>query len=492
MKQLRNLPAGSIGPALVILLSIMLVASIAINFLHPKAAYSMDSKTAVKPGTAVLSQLQDAFTSASEDILPSVVSITSRKIVTLRGFPGFDNMHPFGIPGMPNLPSEPQERPEEGYGTGVIVRENGYILTNDHVVGDADSVTIALSDGRTFEGKVLRDPSRDLALVKIDAKGLTPAKMGDSSKVKVGSWAIAIGSPFGLDQTVTVGVISAVGRQASAYDGNQIRPYPNLLQTDASINPGNSGGPLINIQGEVIGINTLIRSSSGGNEGIGFAIPINSAKRIVDQLIKEGKVTRGFLGIIPENLNPVSAERFGVKEGAFVRSVSVGTPADKAGIQVEDIIIKLDGRDIENEFDLRDAAEMAQPGKTVPIVIVRDKKQMTLSITVGAAPEIQTAQNKHESEAKLGFVAAELTPQLAREFGISSYQQGVVVTQVSQTSSAARAGLRPGVIINRINDSKVNTLADMQAITKGLKSRDTVRMIVTAPDRRELIEFILD
>ena len=351
MNRLRVFLSGRAGPILLIVLAVALGASLATNLSGRDAAYATDQKTVTQQQRAALYELQNAFTSLVDEVLPSVVSIESKwtngSRAVPREFEDFFKEFPFPFPfPQPKQPDTPDQQPSlTSYGSGVIVRSDGYILTNDHVVGGADKVTVKLKDGREFQGIVSRDPRSDLALVKIDARNLPAAKLGDSSKVKAGSWAIAVGSPFELDQTVTVGVVSAIGRQGVASDGDETRFYPNLIQTDASINPGNSGGPLINIDGEVIGINTLIRASfDRGNIGIGFAIPVNTAKFVLDQLIEHGKVTRGYLGIKPTDVTPKGAERYGTKEGSLVQSVEVSSPADKAGVQVEDVIVEFDGK----------------------------------------------------------------------------------------------------------------------------------------------------
>ena len=487
MDRMKTLLSGRAGLVLLIALSMALGMSLAANFSGRDAAYAVDQKTTIQQHRAVLHQLQDAFTSIVEEVLPSVVSITVTRTVETGAAMDFEDLFkgfPFPIP----RPETPEKQPYKSCGSGVIVRSDGYILTNDHVVGGAEKVTVTLKDGREFEGAVSRDPRSDLAIVKIDAKNLPAAKLGDSSKVKVGSWAIAIGSPFQLDQTVTLGVVSATGRQAAAPEGTGF--YPNLIQTDASINPGNSGGPLVNIDGEVTGINTLIQSSfGGGNIGIGFAIPANTAKFVLDQLITTGKVTRGYLGIEPEDVTPKRAEQYGVKEGVFVSKVEVNSPAYKAGLQVEDIIIELDGKKVSNEIQFRDMVAATPPGRQVSIVVVRNEAQKTLTVTVSEPPPIETAEETPaETVAKLGFNVANVTPEIAKRYDLDEDTKGVVVTKVSQGSSAARAGVRPGQVVFHANDKPINTVADFNAATKDLKSGDTLRLRVRT---KQIVEFIM-
>lgn len=492
MDRIKTLLRGRAVLALIIALSIALGMSLAVNLSNRDTAYAADQKTTAQQHRAALHELQDAFTSVVDEVLPSVVSITSTRTVETNGtMPGFEDFFkdfPFPIP----RPEMPEKRQDKSFGSGVIVRPNGYILTNDHVAGGADKVTVTLKDGRKFEGTVSRDPRSDLTVVKIDAKNLPAAKLGDSSKVKVGSWAIAIGNPFGLDQTVTLGVVSATGRQAVVAEGAGF--YPNLIQTDASINLGNSGGPLVNTDGEIIGINTLIRSSFGGGSiGIGFAIPANTAKFVLEQLIATGKVTRGYLGIKPEDLTPDRATLYGVKEGAFVRTVEVGSPADKAGFQVEDVITEFDGKKVSNEIQFREMVAATPPGKQVSVFVVRDKAQKMLTVTLGEPPPLEAAEETPpESGAKLGFSVANITPELAKKYELEEGVKGAVVTKVSPGSSAAREGVRPGHVIIRANDRPINTVEDFNAATKGLKSGDTLRLRTRTKERVDLIIIEID
>ena len=448
-------------------------------------------------GRAALHDLENAFTSIADQVLPSVVSITSKRTVQGNSQPNDGFFFPFNIPGQPGAP---QKRQESSYGSGVIVRANGYILTNDHVVGGADKVTVKLKDGREFEGKVSRDPKGDLAIIKIDATNLPAANLGDSSKVKPGQFAIAMGSPFELEQTLTVGFVSAIKRQEVASDGDEARFYPNLIQTDASINPGNSGGPLVNIDGEVIGINTLIRSGGnpmmggGGNIGIGFAIPIDTAKFVLNQLIEYGKVTRGYLGMTPTDLTPKMQDRYGVKEGAFVKTVEVSSPADTATLQVEDIITQFDGKKIRNEIDLRDAIAATAPGKQVQVLLMRAKKEQTLKVTVGEAPETTASSGESDKPAdqKMGFSVANITPDLADKFKLDSGIKGVVVTKVDRNSPAAQEGLNPGIVVSSVNSAPVKNVSEFDAATKNLKSGDVVQLVVRTNEQRGFVEFTLE
>ncbi len=473
----------------VAILCIALGASLAVN-LTGNTVYAQDKATTVQQ-RAALHVLEDAFSSIAEETLPSVVKINSERKVSVGENPFNDEFFrnfPFQSPTPDNGP-DTQVVPSSG--SGVIVRSDGYILTNDHVAGGADKVTVTLQDGREFKGTVSRDPRGDLAIVKIDATGLPAAKLGDSDKVKVGSWAIAMGSPFGYDQSVTVGVVSAKGRHAEVADGTEGRFYSNLIQTDASINPGNSGGPLINIDGQVIGINTLIRSGSGGNIGIGFAIPVNTAKFAMDQLIKTGKVSRGYLGVAPTDLTPKTAERYGVKKGVLVLTVDVGTPADKAGLQVEDVILEFDGKPVESENQFRELVAATPPGKSIDVLVMRDKQQKTLKVTLDEAPTTVAGAPPEEVTGKIGFSVADLTPDLASRYNLDE-SNGVVITKVTAGSRAAQAGLRPGLIVRAVNGRSAKTVADFDAATKDAKSGDTLYLRVGTKERTMLVEVPVD
>jgi len=495
----------STGTATVIVVILILALGFSLGTLavQSRAAYAADLKPAAdSSGRAALRDLQGAFSSIAEEVLPSVVSITSKRTIEMQGqqspFEDFFRSFPnFPQPDQPQQPN-PRKQQQVSYGSGVIVRPNGYILTNDHVVGGADKVIVKLKDGREFEGKVTSDPKSDLAIVKINATNLPAAKLGDSGEIKPGIWAIAMGSPFELEQSVTVGVVSALGRQEVASDGSEARFYPNLIQTDASINPGNSGGPLVNIDGEVIGVNTLIRGGSpfggGGNIGIGFAIPINTAKYVLDQLIAHGKVTRGYLGMVPEDLNPQDADRYGAPKGALIKSVEVGSPADKGDIQVEDVITEFDGQKITGEIQLRDMIARTPPNKQVSVIVIRNKAQKTLNITVGEAPETVASAGEGEkpSAEKLGFSVANITPQNAEKYKLDKAWKGVVVTGVAPGSSAGNEGIEAGMVIAKVNGAPVTSAAEFGAATKDLKSGDTVRLVIKTKERQGLLTFDIE
>ncbi len=355
-----------------------------------------------------------------------------------------------------HVPQMPREFQARGQGSGVIVSSDGYILTNNHVIRGADRLEVKLADGRKFEAKVVgSDPRTDLAVLKIEASGLVPAKLGDSSKTKVGEWVLAIGSPFGLDLTVTAGIISAKGRSNIG-----VADYEDFLQTDAAINPGNSGGPLVNMRGEVIGINTAIRSGSGVNSGVGFAIPSNMARRVMDSLIATGRVDRGWLGVGIQDLNEQLARSFGYDktEGVLVSQVMPDGPAHKAGFQVGDIIVRFNGKLVEDAHQLRHLVADTRIGARVPVVVFRKGREHTLHVTIGRMPSPEAlasaapgiAPQQSPARDRLGLHVQQLTPELARRLGHDENARGVVV--VRATGVARLAGIRPGDVILAVGD----------------------------------------
>jgi len=471
------------------------------------------ASAALAERTAPLAGLESGFTAIAEKLEPSVVSIKVEKKVQvpgggaedfgrLFGFPGGDDddnnpLNPqtprtrrrlFNLPG--GFQSAPQTFNQRGSGSGVIVREDGWILTNDHVVGGVDKVTVTLHDGRQFPGVVRRDYRSDLALVKIDVKGLPPAEFADSDRVRVGQWAIAFGSPFQLDDTMTVGIISARQRQKEIFEDGQPRFYPSLLQTDASINPGNSGGALVDINGKIVGVNVAINSPTGGSVGIGFAIPSNTAKNVMDQLIANGKVVRGFLGIKPASLDPRVRATYGVKEGgALVEQVTSGTPAEKAGFQVEDVVVRYAGKPVVDEVSFRNMVAATAPGTRAEVVIHRDGRELTLNPTIGAVPDdvpggavpvdpAKQVQPVEKKNGKLGVTVAPVTKELVAQYRLGDSAKGVVVTEVEPDSPAREAGVQPGMVITKLNGHAVNSAADVSSALQSAKSGDTVRVVV--------------
>jgi len=364
-------------------------------------------------------------------------------------------------------------------GTGCIISQDGYILTNNHVVEGADQIKVKMSDGKEFDGRIIgRDPKTDLALVKIDgASGLKPLKLGDSEALKVGNWVVAVGSPFGLEQTVTAGIVSAKGRVIGS------GPYDNFIQTDASITPGNSGGPLINMQAEVVGINTAIIASG---QGIGFAIPINMAKEIVPQLQKTGHVTRGLLGVNIQDLTPELAKSFGLKDtqGALVANVVPDGPAGKAGILQGDVVVKFNGQQIRAAKDLSRIVAGTPVGQTVAVQVIREGKTVDLQAKVGEMEdENATAAEKDASHKTLGISVQNLTPQIAGKLGLKD-TVGIVVVNVAPESPAAEAMILPGDVIKEINRQAVKNVDDFVQKIDKTKAGDTLLLLITRQQNR--------
>ena len=415
------------------------------------------------------------FISLVKKVGPSVVNVSTtqmRKPAQDRPNSGEDQMGEFferffGAP----TPRGPQRR--GGQGSGFIIDSNGTILTNYHVVDGMDKVVVTLSDGKSYDAKVVgKDQKSDVAVIKIDAgRELPAATLGDSDRLEVGEWVMAVGNPFGLDHSVTSGIVSAKGRNIGA------GPYDNFIQTDASINPGNSGGPLINLRGEVVGINTAIFSQSGGNIGIGFAIPTNSVKELLPQLRDKGKVVRGFIGTSIQKVTPEIADSLGLKQtrGALVSEVIKGGPAERAGIKTGDIIFEFDRKEIKDSADLPMQVARIAPGTSVQVKVLRDSKELTLPITVGEMKESEIIAETQEGD--FGLTVQPVTPQLAENLGLER-AEGLVVTAVKRDSAAEHAGLRSGDVITEINRQPIKNLADYnRALERSEKAKSLLFLV---------------
>jgi serine protease Do len=418
--------------------------------------------------------LGQAFVEVAKKVQPSVVNVTTEKTITMKpwdrygedffkGSPFEDFFKGFGF--SPKEKGKEYKQKQRSGGSGVIVDKEGYILTNNHVIEGADKVKVRLNDGREFTATVKGQDSRtDLAVLYIKSKDLPAAVLGDSDRLEVGEWAIAIGSPFGLEHTVTVGVISAKGRT-----GLGTGTYEDFIQTDASINPGNSGGPLLNIDGEVIGVNAMIIQPG---TGIGFAIPINMAKQILNDLIKQGKVVRPWLGISAQDLTPEMIEYFKVKEkeGVLVGQIYSGTGAEKAGLATGDIIKSVDDKTIKSVNELVKEVQKKKVGQKVKLNIIRDGKAMVIDVTTTSMPDkpegSKEKEKEKEEEDKLGARVQELTPQLASRYRISGVKRGIVILSVEDGSMADEIGLQEGDVILEINRKKIETLKDYQKALK--------------------------
>jgi serine protease Do len=418
------------------------------------------------------------FSDLAENVRSGVVNIQVVKKVKnvdfgFRGNP-YGEQNPFGDFFAPFFEGTPPAREfkQQGVGSGFIISQDGYILTNNHVVEDADQIKVKLSNGKEYTGKVVgRDPKTDLAVVKIERSSeLHPLTLGNSEDLKVGSWVVAIGSPFGLEQTVTAGIVSAKGRVIGS------GPYDNFIQTDASINPGNSGGPLINMRGEVVGINTAIIPNG---QGIGFAIPVNTAKEIVPQLEEKGHVTRGWLGVSIQEVTPDLAKSFALKEkqGALVAQVVTGGPAEKAGIEQGDVILGFDGKEIAESKDLPRIVASTPVGKTVTVKLLRNGKAIDRQVKLGEMEEKVDTSKLSSSHKTLGVEVQNLTPEIAKELGVKR-DAGIVVTQVEPGSSASDAGIHPGDVIKQVNRKPVKNVEDFVQKVDKATEKDSVLLLI--------------
>jgi len=443
--------------------------------------------------------LSTVFESIADHVTPSVVNIVASRRVQaqrpsarqrqqipdqFRDFFG-DDMFDRLFPQAPGRPGAPQRSPggpegfsQQGIGTGVIISTDGYILTNNHVIGDADDINVRLHDGRSLKASLIgQDPRTDIAVIKIEtSEPLRSARLGNSDNLRIGEWVVAAGNPFGLDNTITAGIVSAKGR--SIMGGNQ---FEDFIQTDAAINPGNSGGPLVNLEGEVVGINTAIFSNSGGYMGIGFAIPINMARHVLESLISEGRVIRGWLGVGIQDLTEEMAKSFGhpSTEGALVGHIQDGSPAQDAGIQQGDIIIQLNNESILNVNQLRHSVAALKPKETAKIKVVRDGKEKVINVRIGelSSEELQEAVPEEETTESLGVSVETLTPELAAELG-SKQEKGVVVTSIQQGSVASSGGIQRGDIILQVGATRVNNAKEFRDAVAEVDVANGVRLLV--------------
>lgn len=437
------------------------------------------------PDIDSLERQNKAYERIAETVTPAIVAIQSTQVIKVQQSPFMDpffrqffgNMPQFGIP---------REQRERALGSGVIVSADGYIVTNNHVVAKATQIEVILSDHRNFKGKVVgADPQTDIAVVKINGENLPVAPFGDSGLMKVGDTVMAFGNPFGQYFTVTRGSVSALGRSLSDPGSDK---FEDFIQTDAAINPGNSGGALVNVRGQVIGINTAIIPGSNGPGGegsfigIGFAIPANTAKHVMGDLIKTGKVSRGYLGVTIRSLDEGLAKQFKVPDlaGALVQDVSKGGPADKAGVKSGDVIRKINGQTVEDSNQLMAMVTDMNPGADVKLDILRDGQPMTIHLTLAERPgnlPTTVGTGKAPSEGALrGITVQNLTPSVRDQLGLSSDVHGVVITELDPNSPAAQAQLEPGDVIESINRHPINTVADFDRWAAEAKGQTLLRI----------------
>ena len=460
---------------------VALVAIAALVGLLPHMGFTSGSKAPLwteerAPVQAAQVQMPD-WVRLSREAKPAVVNISAKLNAEaqappqLKGRPDERSFEDF----FKRFFDEGARHPVRAGGSGFILNSNGYIVTNNHMVENAAEIQVKLGDGRELPAKVVgRDAKTDLALLKVEATGLPVIPLGDSTALQVGEPVMAIGNPFGLEQTVTTGIVSATGRVIGS------GPYDNFIQTDASINPGNSGGPLINARGEVIGINTAIFSRGGGSVGIGFAVPSSLAKNVITQLADRGKVERGWLGVGIQPLTPELAKSFkrGDTTGALVSEVKEGSPADKAGMKTGDVIVELDGKKVTKATDLPTLVAEMPVGKSVPIVVMRDGREVRLNAQIARLEdESPTKVAKTEDKGQLGLSVQPLTPPVARELGLK-VKEGVLVRDVVEGGRAAEAGIRAGDVIVEINRQPVRTVEDLKAGVDKLGKSESVVMLV--------------
>jgi serine protease Do len=468
---------------------------------------SLTNCTFAQSNTSEAKAFSNVFAKASKEAMPAVVSIKVEKTVETSSLFGDQSQlnDPFGLFGDDfmrqffgdRVPSQqtPRKQLEQGQGSGFIISKDGYILTNNHVVGDVDKITVVLKDGRKFEDAKLigTDPDSEVALIKINGDNFPVLPMGDSDKIEIGDWVIAIGNPFGLSETVTVGVISAVGRS-----NVHIAAYENFIQTDAAINPGNSGGPLINIDGQVIGINTAIYSESGGYMGIGFAIPINMARTIEQQLKETGKVTRGYLGLYARDMTQDMAEPLKLKnaQGVIVASIEKGSPAEKAGIKTNDIITQMNGKKIETYDVFRNEIAVMKPGSSVKLAIDREGKTIDIDVTLGDRPMPETAKSRSKTEtpqstqSTLGVNVQNVTKDIANQFGYN-IGEGVIVSGVTSGSPADTAGIETGDLIQSVNRQNVNSVTEFKKVISEFKGNKILLLIKRVINTEQVSQFVV-
>jgi len=440
----------------------------------------------------------NGFTDVAKAVTPAVVNITTIIGEKISGRGGEselrDRMEEFF--GGPNGPFGPKFRGPQGpqgpmdprgprgfhgggQGSGVIVSPDGYVLTNNHVIDGAREVTVTLPDKREFQGTIVgTDPKTDLAVIKIDGKNLPTVPWGDASKLQVGEYVLAVGNPFGLNSTVTLGIVSALGRGRMG-----ITQYEDFIQTDAAINPGNSGGALVNTKGELVGINTAIFSQSGGYQGVGFAVPTSMGQPIYDSLVKHGKVVRGYLGIGIQDLNQDLAKSFGVTngKGALVTDVKDDSPADHAGLHQGDVIVSYQASPVEDAVALQRLVTKTIVGSKVPMKVVRDGHEKELNVTIAEQPgdpKIAKVEGDEKEYAFAGVAVQDLDGDTAKELGLKGKTQGVVVTSVEPDSGADKAGLMPGDVIREINRQPVKSVKEFEKVSSGVKKGENVLILI--------------
>ncbi len=466
------------------------------NFVNPS-----ESIPAVDQEIRTLADLNKAFVELAKSVNPSVVTVFTERVYRVREdrfFPFFrspfdDFFEDFFGRRQPRQEPEEREYRRSGLGSGVIVSNEGYIITNNHVIENADTIRVRLIDRRTFPATVVgTDPQTDIAILKVEADNLPAIPLGDSDEMEIGEWVLAIGSPLSpeLAHTVTSGIVSAKGRT-----GVGLAEYEDFIQTDAAINPGNSGGALVNMNGELIGINSAIATRTGGFQGIGFAVPINMARRVMESLLAHGEVIRGWLGIIIQDIDEIMAQAMdlSINEGALVSDVQENSPAERAGIQQGDVIIRLDDKQILSTSQLRNEVASRPPDTGIKLTIIRNGRERTIDVKLGKLePEdIAAVEPDTEINELLGFRVTNLTDENASRYGIDRSRSGVVVTEVRRNSMAARQGLHEGDLITHVNRQRVENQNRFYENVRGMQRGDTILLNVTRDNRNIFLAFPL-
>ena len=492
IKRKVNQPGFRIGFGLGLLL-MMAVLGGALGFRGAVVRTAVAPEKGVPASASVPpAELGRGFANVGKEVEPAVVNINTEQIIHATGRHAMDPFSQFFGDDSPfgQFFQAPRDLKQRSLGSGFIVDPQGYILTNNHVVDNASKIKVKLHDGRTMDAKVIgTDKQTDLAVVKVNATGLPVLHLAKSDEVEVGDWVLAFGSPFGLEKTMTAGIISAKGRVIGA------GPYDNFLQTDAAINPGNSGGPLVNLRGDVVGINTMIASESGGFQGVGFAIPSQMADQVYGQIVKSGRVSRGWLGVTIQDVTPEIAKGFGLKEdrGALVANVDPNGPAAKAGLQSGDIIVDFNGQPITGGRDLSMAVASTKAGSSPTVKVLRDGHDRSFTVTIAERPSDVGENFKSpdgEEHGRLGIMVENVTPEAQRQLNLSS-TTGALVTDVRPGSPADDADLKPGDVIHEINHVQINKAADLQAAVRNIKTGENVLLKVERQGQMLFLAFQL-
>jgi len=435
------------------------------------------------------------FVKISKAVTPAVVNISTTRIIKNnggqqgQGFPFNDPLFRrfFGEGGEPfqHHRNVPRQRKEQSLGSGVIVTSDGLIVTNSHVVEEADEIKVLMEDKREFKATLVgKDKKSDIAVIRIDASGLPTVPWSNSDNLQVGEYVVAVGNPFGLNQTVTMGIVSAIGRANVG-----ITDYEDFIQTDAAINPGNSGGALVNIRGELVGINTAIFTRSGGYMGVGFAVPSNMVRSVMDSLVKTGKVTRGWLGVSIQDITPALGKEFGLKDskGSLVTDVMPDSPAAKADLKRGDVIVAFTGHEIDNSSHLRNMVARTSVGTKALVKVIRDRKEKEIFVTLSEQPKEVAQKDEEEKESNtdsFGISVQEMTPEIAEQFDLNLKEKGVVIVQVESGSIAEEAGLREGDLVIEINRKPVSDLKSYERLFNKLKDSDAALFLINRQGNR--------